>query len=213
MTSCTKIDELRKVIASRLDGYRLSHVLSTEEEAAKITAVYMPKKVTEARISALLHDITKGYDNERQLKILSDFGTSIDEVAKHSPKVFHSLTAALLIPTEFPEFATDEIVCSVRNHTTGTADMSIFDCIIYLADYIEPTRTFDDCISLRRYFWEGLKNCSCEKERLLHLYKTMVMSFDLTIKNLIDEQCVIAPDTFSARNAFLMKISEESENE
>ena len=35
----------------------------------------------------------------------------------------------------------------------------------------------------------------------------MVLSFDLTMGNLIDEGCVIAPDTVAARNAFLVKLA------
>lgn len=208
-----RLDSLRSEITSRLGEYRARHVLSTEKEAARLAAVYMPEKEEVVRISALLHDITKEYDDKKQLQIFSDFGIIIDNVALSSPKVFHAWTAALLIPEEFPEFATDEIISAVKNHTTGNPDMSLLDCMIYLADYIEPSRRFEDCKKLRDYFWGELQNLATEKEKLIHLYKTMVMSFDLTIENLINEQSVIAPDTFSARNAFVMKISEESENE
>ena len=211
MTFDERVATLRDKVTSRLGEYRSRHVLSTEREAARLAAIYLPEKEAEVRISALLHDITKEYDSNKQLQILSDFGIIVDGVARRSPKVFHALTAALVIPGEFPEFATDEIVSAVKNHTTGAADMPLLDCIIYLADYIEPCRTFDDCVALREYFWGGIENCFSEKEKLVHLYKTMVMSFDLTIQNLINEQSVIASDTFSARNAFLMKISEESE--
>ncbi|MBQ5390228.1 MAG: bis(5'-nucleosyl)-tetraphosphatase (symmetrical) YqeK [Clostridia bacterium] len=165
------------------------------------------------RISALLHDITKEYDVKRQLQIFTEFGIIFDNVMLASPKVFHAHTAALLIPREFPEFADAEVISAVRKHTTGCADMSVMDMLIYLADYIEPTRKFADCKTLRSYFWEGIGICTTEQEKLLHLYKTMVLSFDLTMQNLIEEHSVIAPDTMAARNAFVLKcksISEES---
>ena len=209
MTRDEKICVLRKKVTENLGDYRAQHVLSTEEEAARLAKVYIPEKEYEVRISALLHDITKEYNTERQLQTLSDFGIIIDSVMLKSPKVFHSLTAPLIIERDFAEHATDEILSAVRKHTAGAADMSIFDCMIYLADYIEPTRTFSDCKKLREYFWSGIDSCTSPEDKLQHLYKTMVMSFDLTINNLINEHCVIAPDTFSARNAFLMKISEE----
>ena len=200
---------LRGIIVDSLGEYRAKHVLSTENEAAELAKIYIPHKEYDVRISALLHDITKEYSTEMQLQILSDSGI-MDGVMLKSPKVFHAMTAPIIIKRDFPEYATDEILSSIRKHTTGAADMSVFDCIIYLADYIEPERKFSDCKKLREYFWGGIKNCNYENEKLMHLYKTMVLSFDLTINNLVSEHCVIASDTFSARNAFLMKISEEN---
>lgn len=207
---------LRNIIVSQLGDFRAKHVLSTENEAALIAAVYLPEKMEKVRISALLHDITKEYDTKKQLQILDKFGIIIDNVAMLSPKVMHAMTAALLIPCEFAEFSDDEVISAVRNHTTGHEDMSLLDIIIYLADYIEPLRKFDDCKRLREYFWKGLGTLQTENEKLLHLYKTMVKSFDFTIENLIAEHGVIAPDTFAARNAFILKclnLSEGIDNE
>ncbi len=208
-----KINVLRKEITLRLGDYRARHVLSTEEEAAKLAKLYIPEKEQYVRISALLHDITKEYDLQKQLQIIDEFDIIVDSAVFSSPKVFHSVTAPKIIERDFPEFATDEVLSSVRKHTAGSADMTVFDCIIYLADYIEPTRKFPDCAELREYFWTGIQNCKDEEEKLFHLHKTMVLSFDLTIKNLICENSVIVPDTFSARNMFLMKISEENKYE
>ncbi len=205
------ISVLRNTICVRLGEYRAQHVLSTEEEAARLAAVYLPEKAEKVRISALLHDITKEYDVKRQLQIFAEFGIIVDTVMLASPKIFHAKTAALLIPREFPDYADSEVISAVRKHTTGCADMSMQDILIYLADYIEPTRKFADCQTLRSYFWDGLAKVTAEQEKLLHLYRTMVLSFDLTIQNLIEEQSVIAPDTIAARNAFVLKCKSVSE--
>lgn len=200
-----QIAVLRQQIQERLGTFRAAHVLSTEEEAARIADVYLPGKMDTVRISALLHDITKEYDVETQVAIFKEFGVPMEASFLHSPKVFHAKTAALLIPREFPEYAEEEIISAVEKHTTGSADMSLLDCIIYLADYIEPTRRFADCKTLRSYFWDGLQTATTEQAKLQHLYKTMVLSFDLTIQNLIEEQTVIAAETIAARNAFVLK--------
>lgn len=202
-----KIEALRASVTSRLGEFRANHVLSTEGEAARIAAVYLPDDEEKVRISALLHDITKEYTKEQQLAVFTDFGVEVDAVMRMSPKVFHAHTAALLIPREYPEFADPAVLSAVDKHTTGSADMSLMDCIIYLADYIEPTRKFEDCKKLRAYFWDGIHAGNTEAENLTHLYRTMVLSFDLTMGNLIDEGCVIAPETVAARNAFLVKLA------
>ena len=202
-----KIEALRASVTSRLGEFRAKHVLSTEGEAARIAAVYLPEDEEKVRISALLHDITKEYTAEQQLAVFAEHGVAVDAVMRLSPKVFHAHTAALLIPQEYPEFADPAVLSAVDKHTTGSADMSYMDCIIYLADYIEPTRKFEDCKQLRAYFWDGIRAGNTAAENLTHLYKTMVLSFDLTIKNLLDEGCVVAPDTVAARNAFLVKLA------
>lgn len=213
MANNKNLEQLRKAVVERLGEHRAKHVLSTENEAALIAAEFLPEKEEKVRISALLHDITKEYDYKKQLQIIFDFGIIIDNVKLHSSKVLHSITAALLIPEEFPEFADDEIISAVEKHTTGSRDMTLFDTILYLADYIEPLRKFDDCKKLREYFWCGIKNASNQNEKLLHLYKTMIMSFDFTIENLLKEQSVIAEETFEARNAFILKCSVVAEEE
>ena len=205
------VGALRLAVQNRLGDFRAKHVLSTEEEAVRLAEIYLPEKIEEVRISALLHDITKEYDVEKQLQIFDRFGIIIDKALLSLPKTMHALTAALIIPEEFPEFADKEIISAIKKHTTGHAEMSILDIIIYLADYIEPLRKFDECKKLREYFWQGVGKCKNFDDKLLHLYKTVVLSLDITISILLEENSVIAPDTFEARNAFILKCFSISE--
>jgi nicotinate-nucleotide adenylyltransferase len=55
------------------------------------------------------------------------------------------------------EFGMPEEICSaIRWHTTGRPDMTLLEKIIYLADYIEPTRAFDGLDALRKASYEDL---------------------------------------------------------
>ena len=82
--------------------------------------------------------------------------------------------------------------------------MTLFEAIIYLADYIEPGRTFGDCIRLRKFFYDGIANASSIGEKFEVLRQTMVLSFDMTISNLIEEGKAVDFDTIEARNYFLL---------
>ena len=84
--------------------------------------------------------------------------------------------------------------------------MTVFEAIIYLADYIEDTRTYDDCIKLRRYFYDGISHLSSAEDKFFHLYKTMVKSFDYTMTVLMEENALIDEDTLRCRNYYLRKI-------
>ena len=105
--------------------------------------------------------------------------------------------------TDGSEIVDNEVYNAIYYHTTGKENMSLFEMIIYLADYIEKGRTFEDCIILREYFYENIKNATDYNAKLEVLRKTMVFSFDLTIKNLISEGKRIDSDTVNARNYFL----------
>ncbi len=203
------ICSLRERIRPYLKDKRYRHTLSVEKEAAILGGIYLPDRVPELRVSALLHDITKKLDLEEQLNICRDFDIIYTEFDLMAPKTFHAKTAAAIVSSEFPEYATDDVVAGVRWHTTGRDGMSLFESLIYLADYIEETRTFDDCVKLRKFFYKGLES-GTDKDKLLT--DTMVLSFDMTIKVLIKEGAVVDNDTVSARNYFLHKRVSGSED-
>ena len=81
--------------------------------------------------------------------------------------------------------------------------MTLFEMLIYLADYIEKGRTFEDCVELRKYFYLNIESANTYEDKLEVLRKTMLLSFDMTIKNLLDENGLVDLDTISARNSFV----------
>ncbi len=198
------LDCLRLKVRDYLTEKRYPHVLAVEREAAALGRIYMPDDVNALRAAGLLHDITKRLSVEKQLKLFDEFGIIKNGDEEAAPKLLHAKTAAALIGRDFREFEDERIVSAVRLHTTGCAGMSLFDTIIYLADYIEDTRTFEDCVKLRKYFYDGIGSAESEEERMRVLEKTMILSFDMTIKNLIDEGSLVDRDTVEARNWFIL---------
>ena len=204
-------DEMLSVLRERVRDYlkpkRYLHTLAGEEEAARRGELFLPDRINALRAAALLHDITKRDDLEKQLQYCSEFGIIYDVLEKSSPKLFHAKTAAELARRDFAEFVDDEIISGIRWHTTGREQMTAFESIVYLADYIEKTRTFPDCVELRRYFWDGVAEPGADVAE--HFKKTMVLSFDMTIRNLIEENAPIDRDTVAARNRFILELRKE----
>lgn len=200
------IISLREKIRPYLKDKRYLHTIAVEKEAEYLGNLYLPEKVMSLRAAALLHDITKKCDFEKQLQYCGEFGIMVGDYDILSPKTFHSKTAAALISRDFPEFDTDDITSGVRWHTTGHDGMTVFEAIIYLADYIEETRTFPDCVTLRKYFRDGIRS---GEDKYLVLYKTMVKSFDMTISNLLEEGAPVDTDTVCARNYYLKAVLNE----
>ena len=181
---------------------RFLHTLGVADEAISLGKIFLPKKLEKLYFTGLLHDITKDFSTEKHLELCSKY--SIEISPDIAPKLLHSKTGAAYARDKFGEDNIDsEVYNAIFRHTTGSVNMSIFDIIIYLADYIEQGRTFEDCVYLRKFFYDRIKKANTKEERLEVLRKALVLSFDLTIKNLIDEGKSIDSDTINSRNYFL----------
>ena len=197
--------ELRAEIKSKMSEKRFSHTLGVERKVVELCGLYAPEKTGMLRAAALLHDVTKEIKTPEQIALCEKYGVVYDSDVLAAPKLFHSITAAAIIPHKFPRFAVPELIRAVSVHTGGAEDMNICDKILYLADYIEDTRTFEDCVELRRQFDCGVAKAKNAEELEDVLDRTMLTSFDMTIKDLISEERPVAAVTVRSRNAMLRK--------
>ena len=200
----TEIAALRNAVLSEMSPKRYAHTAAVEDMVTRLATLYCPEEIPARRAAALLHDITKEYDVTTQMAILSEAGQPPKRGAEYAHKTFHARTAALLIPDNYPAFACDTVVNAVRWHTTGRAGMTLTEQLLYLADYIDESRIFPDCVRLRSYFWGANPERMEEEERLTHLRRTLIMSFDMTMRALLSEGAVISADTALARNELVL---------
>lgn len=147
------LEDLRCAAVSMLRRRRAPHVLGTEEEAARLARRWGADEMS-ARRAALLHDCTKKCGREQHLAICRQYGIRLDEEEQREEKLLHALTGAALAEHVFG--LTAEEVGAVRWHTTGRAGMTVLEKILYLADYIEPTRDFCDLREIRTLAYEDL---------------------------------------------------------
>lgn len=191
---------LRSEIENKMSPKRYRHTAAVEKMAARLGELYAPEEIPVLRAAALLHDITKEYSVDRQILIFAERELTLSREDLCAPKTLHARTAAALIPILYPDFADEKIISAVRWHTTGRENMSLCEKLIYLADYIDESRTFEDCVKLREYFFSANPENMDEKERMAHLNDTLILSFDMTIRGIMNEGGVVSSDTFEARN-------------
>ena len=201
-----QIDALREKVRSTMSEWRFTHTAEVEKMAARLGELYAPDRIDLIRAAALLHDVTKERIAAEQLDMLEAHGITVTEFDKASPKTLHARTAELEVIDNYSEFAADELLSAVRWHTTGRAGMSLTEAVIYLADYIDMSRRFDDCVYLREYFWSKRPEDMAWEERERHLWDTLLVSFDMTLKALTEEKSPISVDTVDARNAIILKL-------
>ena len=199
-----KTELLRREVEKRLGEKRFLHTLGVEAAAARLGEALCPDEICELRRAALLHDITKELSEEEQLSLLAEQGIS-DEDDISATAVHHSLTAPAVIARDFPDFATERVLSAVRRHTTGDEGMTVFDEIIFLADYIEDGRTYPACVELRLWLYRELDGAHSRKEALTALHTATLAAIDNTIKSIRARGGKLHPRTLSARD-YIQKI-------
>lgn len=147
------LSKLRPVALSYLKHKRIPHVLGTEQEAIRLAERY-GADVGKARVGALLHDCTKKLDLAEQLALCKRYGIPLDDMERKTLKLLHAKTGAAIARDVFG--VDDEIYGAILWHTTGRAGMTLLEKILYLADYIEPSRDFPGVDKLRAVCYKDL---------------------------------------------------------
>ena len=192
------IDVIKKELKHRLSPKRFQHSLGVAEEAARLANRYgaNPEK---AYLAGLIHDCAKEIPAKDVVKLLTErFGVTCDEVALQTPWILHGPLGACVAKQEFG-IEDPEILDAVWYHTTGKAGMELFSKIIYIADYIEPNRTYPDVEVLRTLTYEDID-------------RAILFGIDYTIGELVKRKTVIHPDTMHCRNDILMKMTAKERN-
>ena len=181
----TQIDLLRREVCQRLSEKRFYHTLGVEKMAVLIGGYCMPESVDKLRVAALLHDISKEYSEAEYFEIIKRNNITMSEDDLSAPPIWHSITAPCVVKSDFPEFADCDVLSAVYNHTVGSPDMSVFDEIILLSDYIEEGRTYKNCVILREKFLAALEKTKDTDEAIMALHMAVLESLENNINEFV----------------------------
>ncbi len=184
------IETIEKKIKEMLPQKRYRHSLNVANCAVKLSEIYGYNK-EKAYIAGITHDCAK-YLNKEEVKYYVDkYKIDLDELEKDNLALSHSLIGSYIAKYEF-EINDEDILSAIRYHTTGKENMNLIEKIIYIADLIEEDRSFPEVELLRELVYNN------------ELDKALLISFNNTIKFVIDNNQVIHTRTVNARN-YLIK--------
>ena len=182
---------------------RLKHTLGVAEAAKELAKAHFPALDLKAvELAALMHDYTKEYPIEKQFELCAHYGIELTEEEKITPKLLHAKTAAMIASERFS--LPSDACSAIYWHTTGRANMTPFEIVIYLADYIEEFRDDPSCVKLREFYKKAMQK---ELDKTTALNKTLVRSFDTTIKHLLADDKLICSNTVQARNYYINQLN------
>lgn len=136
----------------------------------------------------MLHDLARLYPAAQLIAECEARAMPIGTFERANPIVLHAPLGAALARERFG-ISDPEILSAIAKHTVGAASMSPLDCVVYLADGLEPGRSFG------------------AREELLRLaYRDVPAAMRATLGNtlayLSRKGLTAAPQTLAAAKAF-----------
>lgn len=144
----------------------------------------------DAWLAGLLHDWSRDLPAEELVARATELGIGVSEVDVAVPYLLHAEIAAIELAAVFPELG-EHLLDAVERHTVGSPHMSALDMCVYVADMIEPARTFDGVEALRE---------ASRTESLPDLY---ARAYAASLAHLVARRKYIHPASVEAWNAII----------
>ena len=153
--------KIQKKLYKKLDSHRYQHTLGVMYTCAALAMVH-GVDLGKAQTAGRLHDCAKCIPNEKKLKLCKKHEIPVTPFEKENPFLIHAKLGAYLARKKY-KVEDEEILSAIRCHTTGKEAMTALEQILFIADYIEPTRsTAPHLERLRRLAFQDLDQCTYE---------------------------------------------------
>ena len=138
MPDTEELYALQDNLSKCLKPQRYKHTLGVAYTAACLAMRYGLDPI-KAELAGLLHDCAKAYSTDKYIEMAYVYGIEVTDVYRANPGLLHAELGAFLSKEKYGVNDT-EILSAISCHTTGKPGMTLFEKIIYIADYIEPGR-------------------------------------------------------------------------
>lgn len=185
-----KKEEIVSFLKKNIKESRVSHIFRVSEYARGL-AKYYGLSEDKAEIAGLLHDCAKGIEDNFPNSLIESEEFKVLDLNNY-PKLSHAAFAVILARDKFNIYDED-ILNSIKFHTTSRQMASDLENIIFLADKLEPGRTYKERAKL-------------EKAAFTSLALGTLETLNANIIYLIEENRTIHPLALESRNYLLKKL-------
>jgi predicted HD superfamily hydrolase involved in NAD metabolism len=152
----SKLDFIIKYLEDVLDRDRVLHSIGTYHTMLQLSRI-LEEDSEIAAIGGLVHDCARGWSYKRIKEILEDSGHPLSQEDIPFPKIWHAQLGAFMLKATFG-IDHEGLASAIRFHPTGAPGMDRLAKLLFIADYIEPTRSFKGVDSIRKIVytdWEA----------------------------------------------------------
>lgn len=184
-------EEIRQKIETILPERRFQHTLRVAETAKKLAEKYGGNQ-EQIETAALLHDVAKFFEKERMEAIIQREPGISKEYLDYHISLWHAPVGAVIARDDF-NITDQDILNAISYHTTGRTGMSHMEKLVFLADYIEPGRSFPGVDEVRKLSETDLD-------------QAIALTLKNTVQYLVSRSSQVYPDTIHAYNEFIPKL-------
>ncbi|MFN7251297.1 MAG: bis(5'-nucleosyl)-tetraphosphatase (symmetrical) YqeK [Anaerobacillus sp.] len=182
-------DSALQIIQSQLPEKRYIHTVGVLETAVLLAEKYKVER-EKIELAAIFHDYAK-YRPIAEMKLIVSEQKMSDKLLSYGSELLHAPVGAYLVQKEVG-IDDEDVLDGIRYHTTGRANMTLLEKIIYISDYIEPNRSFKGVEEVRKL---------AEKD----LDQALITAISNTIQFLVKKRQPVFPDTLAAYNHLILK--------
>ena len=130
--------ELQSYLQEALTEKRYAHTIGVQHTAACLAMRY-GESIEKASVAGLLHDCAKCLSDDVLLQECERYHLEITDLERRNPYLLHGKLGAYYARHKY-NIMEDDICEAIKYHTTGRPQMTLLEKIIFIADYVEPTR-------------------------------------------------------------------------
>lgn len=183
-------------LRNRLDDYRFTHSVNVAHTCRELAKMYGEDE-EKAWYTGLLHDIFKNETKENTLAFFAENNIVLTDCERNAPKLWHAMAGSVYLQKTYG--FDEEFIRAVRYHTTGRANMSLLEKIVFCADFISVERNYPGVDDMRERVKVSLEYCMEEGLRF-------------TIDELVNALLPVHPDTIHAFNDICIHKERRKEN-
>lgn len=178
-------ERYERLVSETLSEYRCRHSMCVAARARELARKHGLDE-EKAYLAGILHDITKEMPVAEQIDLIEKYDRPLTYVEKGNYRILHQMSGALYVK-HILGIDDDELVGAIRYHSTGRAEMSEFEMLIYLADFTSEDRSYPDIDIMRAETEKGFFN-------------GMLYSLKYTIRSVVGDNRFLHPDTLNCYN-------------
>lgn len=150
-----------------------------------------------ARLAGILHDVMKDTPPAEQLKRIEKSGIMLSKAERRNEKLWHAVAGAAFVRDEL-KLNDREIIDAIACHTGGKSGMTVFEKVLFVADYISADRDYPGVDKLREAAKDSLE-------------AVIVEGVAFTIPERMDQRMTLEPRSIDAYNEALWILEERKE--
>lgn len=184
------IEKIKKDLIENISMDRYEHTLRVVKTCEKLAEIY-GVNLEKTTLAALLHDSARFTSKEKMYKLAEKFDILKDENFIYNSALIHAHLAAEIAKEKYA-IVDEDVLNAIKYHTTGRENMTLLEKIIFIGDYIEPSRKFEGIDKIRALAYKDID-------------KSVLLALNTSLKFLIENDKLVSEYSLKSRNYLMIE--------